>query len=211
MGTTLTYRQLDRYSCQFSTFLVEIGCAPGDVVGLNMPNIPQYLIALAGTLRAGCIVSEVSPLLAPKEMIHQLNDLDARVLVTLDGIYEGKALKIKDKAIVRLPRCETQKRFYLVNFALISRFRLTPSSAAWIVKCLWTSGGIRTENLPLNFLLDKGLGIESPSTSIICMPSATTLRIPFSAASGVPASQLKLGNSAQRPKYSSSLADHITR
>ena len=98
MGTTLTYRQLDRYSCQFSTFLVEIGCAPGDVVGLNMPNIPQYLIALAGTLRAGCIVSGVSPLLAPKEMIHQLNDLDARVLVTLDGIYEGKVLKIKDKA-----------------------------------------------------------------------------------------------------------------
>ena len=62
-----------------------------------MPNIPQYLIALAGTLRAGCIVSGVSPLLAPKEMIHQLNDLDARVLVTLDGIYEGKVLKIKDK------------------------------------------------------------------------------------------------------------------
>jgi len=97
MGATLTFRQLDRYSRQFAAFLTEIGCVPGNVVGLNMPNFPQYLIALAGTLRAGCIASGVSPLAAPKEMIYQLNDLDAKVLVSLDGIYEGKVLKIKDE------------------------------------------------------------------------------------------------------------------
>ncbi|GAB4339610.1 MAG: hypothetical protein Kow0099_14820 [Candidatus Abyssubacteria bacterium] len=33
MGTTLTFRELDLYSRRFSTFLSEIGCGPGDVVG----------------------------------------------------------------------------------------------------------------------------------------------------------------------------------
>jgi len=97
MGATLTFRQLDKYSRQFAAFLAQIGCVPGDVVGLNMPNFPQYLIAIAGTLRAGCIGSGISPLLAPKEMIYQLNDLDAKVLVSLDAIYEGKVLKLKDE------------------------------------------------------------------------------------------------------------------
>ena len=97
MGATLTFHQLDRYSRKFGAFLTEIGCVPGDVVGLNMPNFPQYLIALAGTLRVGCIASGVSPLAAPKEMIYQLNDLDAKVLVSLDAIYEGIVLKIKDE------------------------------------------------------------------------------------------------------------------
>ena len=96
MGTTLTFSQLDTYSRQFSAFLTESGCSPGDVVGLNLPNFPQYLIAIAGTLRAGCIVSGVSPLLAPQEMIHQLNDLNAKVLVSLDIIYEKKVLKIQN-------------------------------------------------------------------------------------------------------------------
>ena len=96
MGKTLTFSELYLYSCKFSAFLVDNGCSLGDVVGLNMPNIPQYLIAIAGTLRAGCIVSGVSPLMAPKEMIHQLNDSGAKVLVSLDTIYEEKVIKIQD-------------------------------------------------------------------------------------------------------------------
>lgn len=35
------------------------------------------------------------------------------------------------------------------NFALASRFRLTPCSAAMSAKLRWTSGGMRTRNSPL--------------------------------------------------------------
>ena len=65
-------------------------------MGINLPNLPQYLIALAGALRAGCVVTGVSPLLTPKEMAYQLNDAGAKVLVTLDAIYENRVQKIKD-------------------------------------------------------------------------------------------------------------------
>jgi long-chain acyl-CoA synthetase len=97
MGTTLTFHELDMYSGRFAAFLSEIGCGPGDMVGINLPNIPQYLIAHAGTLRAGCAATGVSPLLTPKEIAYQLNDCGARVLVTLDAIFERRISKIRDK------------------------------------------------------------------------------------------------------------------
>jgi len=70
---------------------------PGDVVGINLPNTPQYLIALAGALRSGCVASGVSPLLTPNEMASQLRDSGAKTLVTLDAIYEQRVQKIKNE------------------------------------------------------------------------------------------------------------------
>ncbi|MFA5078777.1 MAG: AMP-binding protein [Dehalococcoidia bacterium] len=96
LGITFTYEKLDRLAMKFASYLRKQGCNPGDVVGINLPNIPQYLIALAGALRAGCVVTGVSPLLTPKEMAHQLNDSGARALLTLDAIYENRVQKIKD-------------------------------------------------------------------------------------------------------------------
>lgn len=96
LGVTFTYKELDRLSMRFASYIRKQGCNPGDVVGINLPNVPQYLIALAGALRAGCVVTGVSPLLTPKEMAYQLNDSGARALVTLDAIYENRVQKIKD-------------------------------------------------------------------------------------------------------------------
>ncbi len=96
LGITMTYKELDQLSMRFASYLRKQGCKPGDVVGINLPNLPQYLIALAGVFRAGYVVSGVSPLLTPKEMAYQLNDLGAKVLVTLDAIYENRVQKIKD-------------------------------------------------------------------------------------------------------------------
>jgi long-chain acyl-CoA synthetase len=96
LGITFTYEKLDRLSMRFASYIRKQGCNPGDVVGINLPNVPQYVIALAGALRAGCVVTGVSPLLVPKEMAYQLNDAGAKALVTLDAIYENRVQKIKD-------------------------------------------------------------------------------------------------------------------
>jgi len=96
LGVAFTYIELDRLSMRFASYIRKQGCNPGDVVGINLPNLPQYLFALAGALRAGCVVTGVSPLLTPKEMAYQLNDAGAKVLVTLDAIYENRVQKIKD-------------------------------------------------------------------------------------------------------------------
>ena len=97
LGQTLTYEQLNSYADCFAQALLANGCKPGDTVGINLPNVPQYLIALIGSLRAGCAISGVSPLLTPGEMEHQLNDSQVTALVTADPIFEHRFIGIADQ------------------------------------------------------------------------------------------------------------------
>jgi long-chain acyl-CoA synthetase len=94
MGVEIPYKDLDRYANRFAHMLIANGFEKGDVVGINLPNIPEYVIAWLGVLRAGCVVSGVSPLLAAEEMEYQLKDSKARGLVTLDAIFEGRLVGI---------------------------------------------------------------------------------------------------------------------
>jgi long-chain acyl-CoA synthetase len=87
MGTGITFREIDVLSTKFAHFLRNSGLKPGDTVGVNLPNIPAYYIAIVGIQKAGCVLSGVSPLLQPKELEYQLNDSEAKVLVTLDALF----------------------------------------------------------------------------------------------------------------------------
>jgi long-chain acyl-CoA synthetase len=97
LGVEIPYRDLDRYVNRFANMLIANGFEKGDVVGVNLPNIPEYVIAWLGTLRAGCAVSGVSPLLSAEEMEYQLEDSNARGLVTLDAIFEGRLTGIASR------------------------------------------------------------------------------------------------------------------
>ena len=94
MGKHISFSELDRYTNRFARLLLDNGFKKGDVVGINLPNIPEYAIAWLGTLKAGCVVSGVSPLLSALEMKHQLSDSRARGLVTLDAIFAAHVTKI---------------------------------------------------------------------------------------------------------------------
>ena len=101
LGKEITYAELDEYSNQFAQMLIANGFNKGDVVAINMPNIPEYVVALVGAQKAGCIVSGVSPLLSTVQIEYQLNDLgsgDKKVcLATLDAVFEGHITKIYSK------------------------------------------------------------------------------------------------------------------
>jgi len=90
LGMSMTYEDLMNHANRFASCLAEHQIKPGSVVAINLPNIPQYLIAMLGTIKAGCIVSGVSPLLTANELIYQLNDSRAKVVVTLDAIFENR-------------------------------------------------------------------------------------------------------------------------
>ncbi len=100
LGVSLTFADMERYTNQFANMLIANGFKKGDVVGINLPNTPQYLIALIGALKAGCIISGVSPLLSAEQIKYQINDLTSTgkkaALVTLDAIFAGHITKIAD-------------------------------------------------------------------------------------------------------------------
>jgi len=83
---TLSFSEYDRLASQFAHALRALGISKGDVIGLHMPNIPQYPIALVAISRLGAIGSGVSPLLAPPELKHQCQDAGVKILLTLSDL-----------------------------------------------------------------------------------------------------------------------------
>ena len=100
-GMETTFREIDKKSNQFANMLIDKGFKKGDVVGINLPNTPEYVFSVVGTLKAGCIVSGISPLLSDVQMLYQINDLGAGqrkvALVTLDAVFERTLTKISTK------------------------------------------------------------------------------------------------------------------
>jgi long-chain acyl-CoA synthetase len=85
LGTTLTYRDVDRLSAQFAGYLSSLGLARGDRIALMMPNLLQYPVALFGALRAGLAVVNTNPQYTARELRHQLVDSGARCIVVLEN------------------------------------------------------------------------------------------------------------------------------
>ena len=87
INKNITYRDLDLESNRFANALKKLGVGKGDRVALLMPNIPQLVIAFYGTLKAGAAVVMFNPLYSSREIEHQLNDSEARVMVMLDRFW----------------------------------------------------------------------------------------------------------------------------
>ena len=83
----LTYAQLESLSNQFANALTELGVRKGDRVALFLPNIPQFVIAYFGVLKAGAAVTAISPMHREREVEYQLNDSGAQTIVALDSLY----------------------------------------------------------------------------------------------------------------------------
>lgn len=84
LGARLTYGQVGAKADRFATTLLDWGLAKGDRIGLYLPNVPDYLIAYYGALKAGAIVVNMSPLYSRAELAHQTADSGARIVVTTD-------------------------------------------------------------------------------------------------------------------------------
>lgn len=89
-----SYREYDELSNRVANALIARGIKPGDRVALNLPNLPQYLIFMVGALKAGCIISGLSPLASESEIAWQLKDLGASVLISFDEIYVQKVQRL---------------------------------------------------------------------------------------------------------------------
>lgn len=84
---SFTYREYDRLSNRIARGLIARGLEPGDRVAIHLPNLPQYLVFMMGALKAGCIISGLSPLATASEAEFQLRDLGASALISFDDVY----------------------------------------------------------------------------------------------------------------------------
>ena len=85
MGKKITYKELDEKSLAFAAWLQSQGLKPGMRVGLMMPNILQYPIALFGILRAGGTVVNFNPMYTTHEVEHQIKDSGCEIMVVVEN------------------------------------------------------------------------------------------------------------------------------
>ncbi len=88
---TITYAQLDARSDAVAAGLIRDGLNPGDAVGLQLPNVPEFAVALHGILKAGGVAIPINTMYKALEMGHALHDASARHLITIDTAADEAA------------------------------------------------------------------------------------------------------------------------
>jgi len=84
----LTYRALAERSRRYARWALAQGLAKGDVVGLVMPNRPEYLAIWLGITRVGGVVALVNTHLAGPSLAHCLNLAAPRHLIVAAALLD---------------------------------------------------------------------------------------------------------------------------
>ncbi|USZ68347.1 long-chain fatty acid--CoA ligase [Halorussus salilacus] len=85
-GRDATYAEFWARTGQFAAGLADRGVGAGDRVAVYLPNLPQFVTAFHGTLRAGGVVVPMNPQYKAREIRHLLADSEAEVVVTLSDL-----------------------------------------------------------------------------------------------------------------------------
>ncbi|WP_234993746.1 AMP-binding protein [Janibacter indicus] len=84
----LTYADVAALHARWAGWLRTKGVTPGERVGVHLGNSTQFVLAFLGTLRAGCVHVPVNPMFQHAELVHELTDSGASVVVTHPSLAE---------------------------------------------------------------------------------------------------------------------------
>ncbi|SAH90966.1 long-chain-fatty-acid--CoA ligase [Bordetella ansorpii] len=100
MGSDIRYAEIDTHARALAAWLQSLGLGRGARIALMMPNVPAYLVAMLGALRAGMVVVNVNPLYKPDELGHQLRDSGAEVIVIFEN-FAHTLQNVRDRGALR--------------------------------------------------------------------------------------------------------------
>jgi long-chain acyl-CoA synthetase len=83
----LTYKELNELTGKLAAGIHNLGIKTGDRVMLFLPNSLEFIIGYYGTLKAGGTVTTANPLYRQAELKHQLNDTEAKAIMTNGDLY----------------------------------------------------------------------------------------------------------------------------
>ncbi|WP_224392222.1 AMP-binding protein [Pseudonocardia sp. ICBG1293] len=98
----LTYRELDERTDAFAAGLLAGGFTAGERVAMYLQNVPQFVIGLVGTWKAGGIAVSINPMNRERELELLLRDSGSAVLVCLESLYAEVAAAVLPGTDVRL-------------------------------------------------------------------------------------------------------------
>jgi len=107
MDKTWTFSDIDKLVNKAAKGLKALGVGPDVHVGLFLPNTPHYVVMYFAILRAGGRVVNYSPMYAPREIAHQIEDSETDIMVTLDleALYPQVAAQLDNTRLKKLIVC----------------------------------------------------------------------------------------------------------
>ena len=100
LNRKMTYRELQADVDRFAAALAKLGVEPGTRVAVQLPNLPQTVIAFYATLSLGATVVMTNPLYVEREIEHQWNDAGCKVAVVADFLFDRRVAHIREKLTV---------------------------------------------------------------------------------------------------------------
>ncbi|MGQ9824728.1 MAG: long-chain-fatty-acid--CoA ligase [Desulfotomaculales bacterium] len=86
-GREISYRQLGLFVERLASALSGLGVRKGDRVALMLPNCPDFVVSYYALLRLGAIVVNTNPMYVEREIEHQVNDSQSKMIITLADLY----------------------------------------------------------------------------------------------------------------------------
>lgn len=99
-GRRITYSELGALIDRFASSLYQLGVRKGDKVAILLPNCPQMVIAIYGSLKLGAVVVPLNPLYVEREIEFHIGDSGAQTLVVLDSLY-FKVSGLRERGLIK--------------------------------------------------------------------------------------------------------------
>ncbi|GAB3581921.1 acetate--CoA ligase [Amycolatopsis endophytica] len=92
----ITYAQLKDEVSKAANALISLGVTSGDRIAIQLPMIPEAIVAMLACARLGAMHSVVFGGFSPAALRSRVDDAEAKVVITSDGQYRrGKAAPMK--------------------------------------------------------------------------------------------------------------------
>ncbi|WP_369254883.1 AMP-binding protein [Geodermatophilus amargosae] len=95
-------RELDEMTDALAAGLLASGFRPGDRLAVYLQNVPQFVMAMVATWKAGGVMVSINPMSRTRELSYLLKDSGATVLLSLDTLYDEVARDVVPDTDVRL-------------------------------------------------------------------------------------------------------------
>ena len=112
----LTYADLQHAVHRAANALARLGLQAGDRVAIQLPMIPEAIVAMLACARLGLVHSVVFAGFSPAAVRARVDDAQARVVITADGQYRrGVAVPMKSKVDEALAGAATVEKVIVIR------------------------------------------------------------------------------------------------
>jgi long-chain acyl-CoA synthetase len=94
--------EIDGDSDALAAALTGLGLRRGDRIALYLQNMPQFIVGLLAAWKLGAAVVPVNPMLKERELRYILKDSGAKVIISLQDLWNSVAAKVVDDTDVTI-------------------------------------------------------------------------------------------------------------